>query len=175
MGKNTKRTQSDYRRKYGDYLGIEIPSDCDVHHMDCNRQNNDMENLVYITKDLHIKYHLAKCRVEQVETTYGVSSKDISLLYVDPTFNFQDFASGKYLRWWKGNPEEFERMCYEQNRIARFIEEATPPISQLKDLEEKIRLEKYNQELEMRSFLSTRSPKTTPFKDLLDLITFKTR
>lgn len=48
----------DYRLKYKRYYGIEFGSDYAVHHIDLNRQNNDISNLVLLPKKLHSKYHL---------------------------------------------------------------------------------------------------------------------
>ena len=47
----------DYREKYKRHYGIEFGSDFDVHHMDFDRSNNDIENLVLLPKKLHQRYH----------------------------------------------------------------------------------------------------------------------
>lgn len=46
----------DYREKYIEYYG-EIEKDFVVHHLDHNRENNDIRNLVAVPKGLHTKYH----------------------------------------------------------------------------------------------------------------------
>ena len=46
----------DYRKKYKKHYG-EIPNDWDVHHIDFNRKNNQIENLVAIPIELHKKIH----------------------------------------------------------------------------------------------------------------------
>lgn len=47
----------DYRKKYKRYYGIDFGSDFVVHHLDFNRENNDISNLLLMPKELHEKYH----------------------------------------------------------------------------------------------------------------------
>lgn len=46
-----------YRKFYEDAFGIKIPKDYDVHHLDFNRHNNDLCNLLLIPKTLHAALH----------------------------------------------------------------------------------------------------------------------
>lgn len=48
----------DYKKIYADYYGIKWDSSLfEVHHIDRNRENNDIKNLVLIPKKLHAEYH----------------------------------------------------------------------------------------------------------------------
>lgn len=47
----------DYRKFYQEVTGELIPKCFDVHHIDFNRENNSIENLVSIPKELHQAYH----------------------------------------------------------------------------------------------------------------------
>lgn len=47
-----------YRLKYKRYYGIEFSSGYDVHHIDFDRTNNDISNLILLPKELHAKYHM---------------------------------------------------------------------------------------------------------------------
>ena len=47
-----------YRTKYKRYYGIDFDGEFDVHHIDLNRENNDISNLLLLPKELHAKYHL---------------------------------------------------------------------------------------------------------------------
>lgn len=47
----------DYRLKYKRYYGIEFGNNYVVHHIDFNRSNNDISNLLLLPKELHEKYH----------------------------------------------------------------------------------------------------------------------
>ena len=46
-----------YREKYKRYYGIEFGRDYEIHHIDLNHDNNDIDNLVLLPKELHRKYH----------------------------------------------------------------------------------------------------------------------
>ena len=50
----------DYREKYKRYYNIDFGSDFVVHHIDENRQNNDISNLLLLPRELHSKYHTYK-------------------------------------------------------------------------------------------------------------------
>lgn len=49
-----------YREKYKRHYNIDFGSDFVVHHIDENRQNNDIENLLLLPRELHSKYHAYK-------------------------------------------------------------------------------------------------------------------
>lgn len=51
-----------YREKYKRYYGIDFDKDFDVHHIDLDRENNDIDNLILLPKNLHERYH--KCLTE---------------------------------------------------------------------------------------------------------------
>ena len=46
-----------YRKFYEKQTNKKIPKDFDIHHIDFNRENNDIANLVAIPRQLHKKYH----------------------------------------------------------------------------------------------------------------------
>ena len=52
-----KRTKVDYRQLYKDYYGIDFGDDMVVHHIDFDRSNNNIGNLLLMPKELHAKYH----------------------------------------------------------------------------------------------------------------------
>lgn len=47
----------DYRKKYKKYYNIEFSNKYVIHHIDMDRTNNDISNLVLLPKELHGKYH----------------------------------------------------------------------------------------------------------------------
>lgn len=49
--------KTDYRRFYKDYYGIDFGLDFDVHHIDFNRENNRIDNLILLPKEVHRTYH----------------------------------------------------------------------------------------------------------------------
>ena len=46
-----------YRLKYKRYYGIDFNNDYEIHHIDLNHDNNDIENLLLLPKNLHRQYH----------------------------------------------------------------------------------------------------------------------
>lgn len=46
-----------YRKNYEQQTGETLPTTFDVHHIDFNRSNNDINNLVALPKELHQNYH----------------------------------------------------------------------------------------------------------------------
>lgn len=53
-----KRRKVDYRQLYKDYFGIEFGPDMVVHHIDFDRNNNNIGNLLLMPRTLHAKYHM---------------------------------------------------------------------------------------------------------------------
>ena len=53
-----------YRIKYKRYFGIDFGKGYVVHHIDGDRENNDIENLVLLPAKLHARYHFQKQIVE---------------------------------------------------------------------------------------------------------------
>ena len=47
-----------YREKYKRYYNIEFDENYVVHHIDLDRTNNDISNLLLLPKGLHAKYHM---------------------------------------------------------------------------------------------------------------------
>jgi len=52
-----KRKHFDYRQYYKDYYGIEFDENMVIHHIDFDRSNNNIDNLLMMPKELHAKYH----------------------------------------------------------------------------------------------------------------------
>ena len=48
---------TNYRQFYKDYYQIEFGKEYEVHHIDGNRENNDISNLILLPRELHRKYH----------------------------------------------------------------------------------------------------------------------
>lgn len=52
-----KRKKVDYRQLYKDYYGIDFDDSMVVHHIDFDRTNNNIDNLLLMPRELHAKYH----------------------------------------------------------------------------------------------------------------------
>lgn len=52
------KTGFDYREFYKSYYGIDFDrKEFEVHHIDLDRGNNDIKNLILLPKKLHERYH----------------------------------------------------------------------------------------------------------------------
>lgn len=49
--------KDDYRKMYKHYFKIDFNERFDIHHIDFNHENNDINNLILLPKELHNKYH----------------------------------------------------------------------------------------------------------------------
>lgn len=49
---------SNYRQLYKEWYGIEFGRDMAVHHIDYDRTNNEIDNLLLLPMELHIQYHV---------------------------------------------------------------------------------------------------------------------
>ena len=66
-----------YKKIYEDYFGIKWdPKQFEIHHLDMNRENNNISNLVLLPKKLHKEYHRL---VSLVQYDFK-STKDILLV-----------------------------------------------------------------------------------------------
>ena len=83
----------DYRKKFKRYYGLEFGKDYQIHHIDLNHNNNDINNLMIIPKELHEKYHKALYNVELMSE--GNRLEKVFRFDVRPTgngINYQSFA-----------------------------------------------------------------------------------
>lgn len=56
-----RKITSDYKRIYREYFGIKWDTkQLVIHHLDHNRKNNNINNLVLIPSKLHSKYHMCQ-------------------------------------------------------------------------------------------------------------------
>ena len=120
---------------YERHLGVKIPADYDVHHIDENRNNHEFNNLVSVPRGIHRYYHLLKGKIFEAEDLYGFKSSDIEYFKIDGRFNFQEYVSGDYETWFNGTRREFEVLCNYQCKVASFISIVTPIVHVLKDIE----------------------------------------
>lgn len=51
----------DYRKFYEKQTKLKLPKNFEVHHIDFNRNNNKISNLVALPRNLHKKYHNSIC------------------------------------------------------------------------------------------------------------------
>lgn len=76
-----------YRKFYEKYYNIKIPVNWEIHHIDANRKNNDITNLIMIPKKLHSALHnyvglLPKKDIEKIIEWYEKIKYPMSNVYL---------------------------------------------------------------------------------------------
>ena len=66
---------ANYRKIYKDYFGIKFGPEYVVHHIDANRENNDISNLLLLPKEVHAKYHLCFNTLKSCDKSFKIESQ----------------------------------------------------------------------------------------------------
>lgn len=77
-----------YRKLYAKHYGIIIPDGYDIHHIDFDRNNNAIENLILLPTELHKRLHWVR---------------NTSCVNLDRFFDFQGIKTQR--------PMDYERRC----------------------------------------------------------------
>ena len=80
---NIENKPIDYRKKYEQYYGIKLTIDYAIHHIDFDRTNNEIENLLLLPRKLHAKYHFI---LNAIGATQGLANLSLN------TFNTSDYS-----------------------------------------------------------------------------------
>lgn len=67
----------DYRKFYEEQCNIEVPIGYEIHHIDSDRTNNDIRNLVMLPSKLHHDYHAVK---QELQDRFQISYEIKGLL-----------------------------------------------------------------------------------------------
>lgn len=70
-----KRTHIDYRQLYKDHYGIDFGREMVVHHIDFDRTNNDISNLLLLPNKIHAKYHAAFKMLAGINMTRSINDE----------------------------------------------------------------------------------------------------
>jgi hypothetical protein len=70
---NSKTTKS-YIKIYQQYFGIIIPKNFDIHHLDLNPENNEIENLLMLPEKVHSQLHNSIKTCSYIEFTPEIKS-----------------------------------------------------------------------------------------------------
>ena len=84
-----------YRKFYEKQTNKKIPKDFDIHHIDLNRENNDIINLVAIPKCLHRKYHTLLGKMMHFDN-FILSKNDFTPWIVNDSYYFADLSMTKF-------------------------------------------------------------------------------
>ena len=96
----------DYRKFYEEKTGIKACKEEDIHHLDGNRKNNSIYNLVKIPSKLHKQYHCYLRIVEDGFKFVNNTSKE-----------FQEAYSWEIKNWKKHK----EKLNEKKNEINKYI------------------------------------------------------
>lgn len=55
-----------YRKYYEEMTGVQVLKGYEIHHIDLDRNNNNIKNLVMLPEDLHKSYHIALRKLEYI-------------------------------------------------------------------------------------------------------------
>ena len=105
-----KVTKRNHRQYYKEYYGIDFGEDMDVHHLDFNRDNNCIDNLLLIPKEIHNKFHLCSNSVSGIKNYYNPqklilgssgSSYEVQMIkcYFDAIEKMEKWNSFKYYNY----------------------------------------------------------------------------
>lgn len=87
-----------YRKIYEKKCNIKIPKNYEIHHVDFNRENNNIRNLVMLPKEIHQEYHKA---YEELNSFY-IQKEIISI--IDKGNGINEIYKNKYekfIRIWE--------------------------------------------------------------------------
>lgn len=79
-----------YRKIYEEALGIKIPEGHEIHHIDFDRNNNTIKNLISLPKELHQRYHSILKEVYKIEL--GIQTQIPSLLQTGRGWSVKDMG-----------------------------------------------------------------------------------
>lgn len=116
-----KRKNVDYRKLYKEYYGIEFGREMVVHHIDFDRSNNDINNLLLLPNKLHAKYHFA------LSMLFGIDKTDNLLDGIKLTGRMPTVFYPQWLRIMADTLEEIEpwiRMKVDFEKIPNSIFDA---------------------------------------------------
>lgn len=106
-----------YRKFYAEQTGLPVPKDFDIHHLDGNRDNNSISNLVAIPKKLHHQYHWYKNQV-----SLEISEGDlIPRGYTDGGKAFLDYFVSRLVDFKKPFYEVGEWVDYRNYLLGDFV------------------------------------------------------
>lgn len=102
--------QYDYRKFYKDYYGIKFTAEYDIHHIDFNRDNNNIDNLILLPKKLHAKYHMCI-------NSLGCDKNGIIQLNILIGLNYDNSYKNKMLKVYIHTLEEIKEWVLYKNKL----------------------------------------------------------
>ena len=91
---------TDYRKIYSDYYGISISSEHAIHHIDGDRSNNRIDNLLLLPRDLHSKYHFYKSVVDKWDKSTSIDALYFDTYTLDALQKFSEVCN-ECFKWYR--------------------------------------------------------------------------
>ena len=112
----------DYREKYKRFYDIDFGKDYVVHHIDLDRTNNDISNLLLLPKELHAKYHLILTAITEDKkqdgivdlrlSNYLITDRNPKILALLPETNEE---CSKWIKWKQHNySQSLQKTIFEE-------------------------------------------------------------
>jgi hypothetical protein len=91
----------DYRRVFRKYYNLaEIPKGFDIHHIDGNRENNEISNLTLLPRDIHVRHHkisrFSTKRLTNFRANFESATHEIKQLLKEERFIWADELAKKH-------------------------------------------------------------------------------
>ena len=84
MARKCKVTKRNYRDFYKETLGVDFGSDIAIHHINENKDDNSIQNLVALPRSLHSRFHSLKQFAKECQsgllTLDRITSKELRVL-----------------------------------------------------------------------------------------------
>lgn len=112
-----------YRKFYEEECNIKIPKGYEIHHIDMNRENNNIENLVMLPKKLHKQYHFYLSMIKSFP--FEISTKITSIIEGGRGYN--DWLLNEFFKRVSKFNEVWEKCC-EWNDYKYFLLDCIPNI-----------------------------------------------
>lgn len=111
----------DYRKLYKEHYGIDFGSEYVIHHIDENRNNNDISNLILIPSTLHSQFHGV---MQELRHAGSGASIDLKVLQADEESHQSVQWFGYFYNRLYPIMSELSYWIYEKQRADKGIEDA---------------------------------------------------
>jgi hypothetical protein len=82
-----------YRAKWERYYNRKIEKGWQIHHIDHNHENNEINNLLHIPKKLHLRYHMHyNYLVPELRWLQGFTGENIILRMINEAFSLRKIS-----------------------------------------------------------------------------------
>jgi hypothetical protein len=102
-----------YRRKYKDYYNIDFDEEYVIHHIDFDKTNDDIENLLLLPRDLHLRYHSIVANLEMSSNhSCSLLIGEIGSYEVEAFKRYAEVLAEIY-KWQKWKQYDYDQSIYE--------------------------------------------------------------